>query len=140
MTLADEAEPPLVTNTGETKCLYLVYSFKKTAQMPDRTKFSPVQHRRVSRPRCGFSVPRKGVFAFLGAGLWLLLAIGVNCSLHVVQATIHAGATPALGTSAAKQLLGSAYRTCGPGQIKKTRLSNPLRLQERWPRGRAVPR
>lgn len=29
MTLADEAEPPLVTNTGETKCLYLVYSFKK---------------------------------------------------------------------------------------------------------------
>lgn len=29
MTLADEAEPLLVTNTGKTKFLYLVYSFKK---------------------------------------------------------------------------------------------------------------
>ena len=29
MTLAEDAEPPLVTNTGKTKFLYLVYSLKK---------------------------------------------------------------------------------------------------------------
>lgn len=84
MTLADEAEPPLVTNTGKTKFLYLVYSFKKkTAQIPNLKKFSPIQHGRVSRPRCGLSVPREGLFAFLDTGLWLLLAIRANCSLHV---------------------------------------------------------
>lgn len=72
--------------------------------------------------------------------MWLLLAIGANCGLHVVQPTIHTGATTALGISAAKQLLGPAYRTCRPGQIKKTDSVTPLGLQERWPRGRAVPR
>ena len=64
--------------------------------------------------------PQGGALCFPGCRLWLLLAIGANCGLHVVQPTIHTGATTALGTSATKQLLGPAYRTCRPGQIKKT--------------------
>ena len=67
-------------------------------------------------------VPTVGLFASLGAGLWRLLWPEQSSSGHSEPpqgpAWYPHWSDPTPGTSAAKQLLGPAYRTWGPGQIK----------------------
>lgn len=88
-------------------------------------------------------VPTVGLFAFLGAGLCRLLWPEQSSSGHSEPprgpAWYPHWSDPTPGTSAAKKSFWVLPITRGDqGRSKQTR--RPLGLQERWPRGRSVPR